>query len=97
MTPTYFFRAALTDSTLEVGDVESERRHLATHVGADSALVRWHVPRKAYPTVPPKVDHRLTVLGRSLLTKLELLIVWADIHHNRVRKAYVPPVAATAL
>ncbi|HEY1111132.1 MAG TPA: helix-turn-helix domain-containing protein [Opitutaceae bacterium] len=59
-----------------------------------------YVTRKVYPTVPPKVEYSLTVLGRSLLTKLEPLIVWADANHDRVRKArktYVPPVATPAL
>lgn len=59
-----------------------------------------YVTRKVYPTVPPKVEYSLTVLGRSLLTKLEPLIAWADANHDRVRrarKAYVPPAATPPL
>jgi DNA-binding HxlR family transcriptional regulator len=57
-----------------------------------------YVSRKIYPTVPPKVEYSLTALGRSLLAKIEPLIVWADENHGRVRKArkaYVPPAAIT--
>jgi DNA-binding HxlR family transcriptional regulator len=53
-----------------------------------------YVSRKVYPTVPPKVEYRLTELGRSLLAKVESLVDWANENHNQVRKAreaYVPP------
>lgn len=59
-----------------------------------------YVSRKVYATVPPKVEYSLTALGKSLLTRVEPLVQWADENHDRVRKArkaYRPPVAAEAL
>ena len=45
------------------------------------------VERTVYPTTPPKVDYRLTDLGRSVLEPLAALIVWADKRHEDIRKA----------
>lgn len=59
-----------------------------------------YVARKAYPTIPPKVEYSLTAFGRSLLGKIEPLVEWADCNHDRVREArkrYVPPTAITPL
>lgn len=59
-----------------------------------------YVSRKAYPTIPPKVEYSLTALGRSLLKKVQPLIAWADENHARVRRArkgYVPPAVNVAL
>jgi DNA-binding HxlR family transcriptional regulator len=53
-----------------------------------------YVSRKAYPTVPPKVEYSLTPLGKSLLKQMEPLVQWAVDNHDKVRKArkaYVPP------
>lgn len=53
------------------------------------------VSRTVTPTVPPRVDYELTPLGRSFLEPLNLLIDWADAHHDAVRAAraaYKPPV-----
>jgi DNA-binding HxlR family transcriptional regulator len=58
------------------------------------------IARKAYPTVPPKVEYALSPLGRSLLRKIAPLVEWAEQHHAEVRKArkaYVPRVAAPPL
>jgi DNA-binding HxlR family transcriptional regulator len=35
------------------------------------------VARKVYPTSPPKVEYRLTPLGRSLLKAMRPLILWS--------------------
>ena len=58
-----------------------------------------YISRKVYPTIPPKVEYSLTALGKSLLTKIEPLIVWAVKNHSHVRKAretYVSPEAIKA-
>lgn len=36
------------------------------------------VKRTAYPTIPPKVEYELTELGRSLITPLKSLAIWAQ-------------------
>ena len=59
-----------------------------------------YISRKVYPTIPPKVEYSLTALGRSLLARVEPLVVWADENHARVRQArqaYSPPAANPAL
>lgn len=45
------------------------------------------VERTVHPTVPPRVDYRLTPLGHSLLAPLEALVDWAESHHDEVRAA----------
>ena len=45
------------------------------------------VERTVYPTTPPRVDYRLTDLGRSALQPLAGLIVWADKRHDDIRTA----------
>lgn len=59
-----------------------------------------YVTRKAYPTIPPKVEYSLTALGKSLLEKIEPLVAWAGKNHQRIRKArktYTPVAASRAL
>lgn len=59
-----------------------------------------YLSRRAYPTVPPKVEYSLTALGVSLLEKIEPLIRWANENHAEVQKAreaYVPPPTAPPL
>ena len=36
------------------------------------------IERKAYPTIPPRVDYTITVLGRSLAKALTPLVRWAE-------------------
>jgi DNA-binding HxlR family transcriptional regulator len=55
------------------------------------------VSRKVYPTIPPKVEYTLTLLGESLLEKLAPLYQWAEDHHGEIRAArvsYRPPESA---
>lgn len=35
------------------------------------------ITRKAYPTIPPKVEYRATVKGQALLTSIEALAEWS--------------------
>jgi DNA-binding HxlR family transcriptional regulator len=58
------------------------------------------VRRKAYPTVPPKVEYQLGPLGKSLTAQLQPLVEWANNHHGEVRKArkaYKAPARLAAL
>lgn len=45
------------------------------------------VERTVYATTPPRVDYRLTNLGRSALEPLAALIVWADSRHEDIHAA----------
>ena len=54
------------------------------------------VSRTVTPSVPQRVDYALTSLGRSFLEPLDVLVDWADTHHEVIRvarSAYIPPVA----
>ena len=45
------------------------------------------VARVAYPTVPPKVEYSLTVLGKTLTEPLAALHVWAERHVTEIEAA----------
>jgi DNA-binding HxlR family transcriptional regulator len=45
------------------------------------------ITRKVYAQVPPKVEYRLTPLGRSLLDPIGALQEWAEVHVNAVLAA----------
>ena len=47
------------------------------------------VVRTVYPVIPPKVDYRLTPLGKSLEEPLGALAAWAERHMPEVRRAQV--------
>lgn len=40
------------------------------------------VSRKVYPVVPPKVEYRLTGMGKTLMPILDSLIVWGNENMN---------------
>jgi DNA-binding HxlR family transcriptional regulator len=45
------------------------------------------VERTVYPTIPPKVEYRLTPLGKDLLCPVEALGRWAQANAKRVTSA----------
>lgn len=45
------------------------------------------VGREVYPTIPPKVEYRMTRLGHSFYEHLQPMVQWADKHHEEVRQA----------
>ena len=45
------------------------------------------VDRTWYPEIPPRVEYRLTPLGRSLLEKMVELWAWASTHMDDVQAA----------
>jgi DNA-binding HxlR family transcriptional regulator len=47
------------------------------------------VTRTVFPTIPPRVDYRLTELGRSLLHPVAALGNWARENHARIVQARV--------
>jgi len=42
------------------------------------------ISRTVTPTVPPRVDYALTPLGLSFLEPLNVLVDWADVHHDEI-------------
>ncbi|NTW03234.1 MAG: helix-turn-helix transcriptional regulator [Oscillochloris sp.] len=40
--------------------------------------------RKIYPSVPPKVEYRLTLLGQTLIGLLDAIRVWSETHIEQV-------------
>jgi DNA-binding HxlR family transcriptional regulator len=47
------------------------------------------VTRTVFPTIPPRVDYKLTELGRSLLQPVAALGDWARENHARILQARV--------
>ncbi|HWB59195.1 MAG TPA: helix-turn-helix domain-containing protein [Chthoniobacteraceae bacterium] len=45
------------------------------------------VERKIYPVVPPKVEYRLSPLGRTLIEPLEAICKWAEKHLHELEAA----------
>jgi len=45
------------------------------------------VSRKVYPTIPPRVEYKLTELGRDLLVPIHALVDWADKNRARIQAA----------
>lgn len=45
------------------------------------------VSRRVFPTVPPRVDYELTVMGESLMTQVRALVAWAKEHHGKIRES----------
>ena len=45
------------------------------------------VTRTTYPTVPPKVDYKLTELGLELLAMIETVTNWAKNYEEKIRQA----------
>lgn len=45
------------------------------------------VTRTVHPVIPPRVDYALTPMGRTLLTTITGLIVWADRHTDKIEAA----------
>jgi len=43
--------------------------------------------RTIYPSVPPKVEYRLTPLGRSLQKLMNQIRSWAETHINEIEEA----------
>ena len=44
------------------------------------------VSRKVYPVVPPKVEYRLTEVGKSLIPTLDSLVAWGNENMNAMIK-----------
>jgi DNA-binding HxlR family transcriptional regulator len=45
------------------------------------------VSRSVFPTKPPSVEYALTEMGKSLIGPAQMLIDWAEDHHEAIRNA----------
>lgn len=45
------------------------------------------VKRTVHPVVPPRVEYRLTPMGRTLHTTINALVVWTEEHQNQIAAA----------
>lgn len=45
------------------------------------------VERTAYPEIPPRVEYRLTALGREVAERVETLVDWIEANLPRVQEA----------
>lgn len=47
------------------------------------------VKRTMFPTIPPRVDYELTEVGRTLLSPVMALVMWASGNQENIRNARV--------
>ncbi|AQU67074.1 winged helix-turn-helix transcriptional regulator [Streptomyces niveus] len=45
------------------------------------------VKRTVHPVVPPRVEYRLTPMGRTLHTTINALVIWTEKHQNQIAAA----------
>lgn len=45
------------------------------------------VQRTVYPTIPPKVEYRLTALGETLLESIQAIVLWTLKHRGEISEA----------
>ncbi|MFB8354509.1 winged helix-turn-helix transcriptional regulator [Streptomyces niveus] len=45
------------------------------------------VKRTVHPVVPPRVEYRLTPMGRTLHTTINALVIWTEEHQNQIAAA----------
>ncbi len=79
--------AALSDGTLRWGELRREVDGISEKMLA-STLKTFEadglVTRTAYPEVPPRVDYRLTELGRDLAEAMSPLLTWVATHAEAI-------------
>ncbi|MFB9313616.1 winged helix-turn-helix transcriptional regulator [Nocardioides plantarum] len=79
--------AALAGGTLRWGELRREVDGISEKMLA-STLRTFEadglVQRTAYPEVPPRVDYRLTPLGRDLVEAMTPLITWVAAHAEEI-------------
>jgi DNA-binding HxlR family transcriptional regulator len=54
------------------------------------------VQRTVYPTIPPKVEYRLTALGETLLESIKAIVLWTLEHREEIAKSRAEYDARTA-
>ncbi|WP_242459050.1 winged helix-turn-helix transcriptional regulator [Rhodococcoides fascians] len=45
------------------------------------------IDRRMYPEIPPRVEYRLSELGRTLLGTIQALVEWTEQNQNRIARA----------
>lgn len=81
---------ALANGTLRFNELGREVKGISKQM-LSSTLKRLeqdgYVARQLYPEVPPRVEYSLTPMGRSFLLPMNMLIEWADEHHEQIRES----------
>ncbi len=44
------------------------------------------ISRKIYPQIPPKVEYRLTKLGKTLIPIFDAMVNWGNLYKNQSKK-----------
>ncbi len=93
---------AVGGKTLRYGELK-RRIEGITHKMLTQTLRRLErdglMERKVFPVVPPRVEYRLSKLGKTLVEPLGALCRWAEHHFDQVeaaRAAYGPKSASKA-
>jgi DNA-binding HxlR family transcriptional regulator len=92
---------ALSDETLRFTELRARLGHPAAKVLSETlrALARdGLVEREAFAEMPPRVEYRLTPLGKTLLEPVDAIRQWAEAHADAVvdARARADAIAADA-
>jgi DNA-binding HxlR family transcriptional regulator len=67
----------------EIGSISQRMLTLTLrHLERDGLVLRTH-----YPTIPPKVEYRLTPLGETLLESIQAIVSWTLQHREEIADA----------
>ncbi|MDX2077883.1 MAG: helix-turn-helix domain-containing protein [bacterium] len=81
---------ALSDGTYRYGELKQIVAGITHKMLAQTLRQLEHdglVERIVYPVIPPKVEYRLTPLGKTLIPIMNSLCIWADDHFHEVQEA----------
>ncbi|OZF41769.1 transcriptional regulator [Rhodococcus sp. 14-2470-1b] len=93
--------ALLDEKTLRFGELSREIDGISTRmltVTLRNLERDGLIHRRMYPEIPPRVEYRLSDLGRTLLGTIQALVGWTEQHRvaiARARKSF-DDAAATA-
>lgn len=63
-----------------IGDVSEKMLTVSLRKLEADGLISRHI----YPVIPPKVEYKLTALGRELLPLIDTITQWADQHMQQI-------------
>ncbi len=82
--------ALLAERTLRFGELGREIDGISTRmltVTLRNLERDGLIDRRVYPEIPPRVEYRLTDLGRTLLGTIQALVGWTEKHQVQIARA----------
>ncbi|MDJ0363369.1 helix-turn-helix domain-containing protein [Rhodococcus sp. H29-C3] len=82
--------ALLAEQTLRFGELSREIDGISTRmltVTLRNLERDGLIDRRMYPEIPPRVEYRLSDLGRTLLGTIQALVGWTEQHQVEIARA----------